>query len=74
MTLIITTGTITYELKQQKPITMNPKTKQTNRTNLYIDLIGSINPIGFSGEKYFFIFTNNAIRMIEMYIGAKKSD
>lgn len=39
-----------------------------------MDLVSPINPISFSGKKYFFIFTDNATRMIETYTRAKKSD
>ncbi len=50
--------------------------KKTNRLYQFINtnLVGSINSIDFSSTKYFFIFTNNATRMIEMYTKIKISD
>ena len=41
---------------------------------VHTDLVGPINPVGFSGEKYFFTFTDDATRMTETYTGTKKSD
>ncbi len=41
---------------------------------VHTDLVGPINPIGFSGKKYFFTFTDDATRMTETYTGVKKSD
>lgn len=41
---------------------------------IHTDLVGPIKSIGFSGERYFFTFTNDFIRMIETYIGSKKSN
>lgn len=41
---------------------------------VYTDLVGPINSINFSGKKYFLTFTNNTTRMIEIYMGIKKSN
>ena len=41
---------------------------------VHTDLVGPINHVAFSGEKYFFIFTDNTTRMTETYTGTKKSD
>ena len=41
---------------------------------VYTDLVSFINLIGFSSEKYFFIFTNDVIRKTKTYTGIKKSD
>ena len=38
------------------------------------DLVGPINPVGFSGERYFFTFTNDATRMPDTYTETKKSN
>ena len=41
---------------------------------VHTNLVRPINPFGFSGKKYFFIFIDNATRMTETYTGTKKSD
>lgn len=41
---------------------------------IYTDLVGPINPVGFSGERYFFTFTDDCTRYTETYTGSKKSD
>ena len=41
---------------------------------IHTDLVGPINPVGFSGERYFFTFTDNCTRYTEIYTGSKKSD
>lgn len=41
---------------------------------IHTDLVDPIKLIGFSGEHYFFIFTNDCTRMTETYTGSKKSD
>ncbi len=41
---------------------------------IHTDLVGPIKPIGFSGERYFFTFTDDCTRMTETYTGSKKSD
>ena len=41
---------------------------------MHTDLVGPINPVGFSGERYFFMFTDDATRMTDTYTGIKKSD
>lgn len=74
MTLTDTSATAVYELKQQT-YNRDPQ-KRSNRPYQFVhtDLVGPINPIGFSGEKYFFTFTDDATRMTETYTGTKKSD
>ncbi len=41
---------------------------------IHTDLLGPINPVGFWGERYFFIFTDNFTRYTEVYTGVQKSD
>ena len=41
---------------------------------IHTDLVGPISPTGFSGERYFFTFTDDCTRHTETYTGAKKSD
>ena len=41
---------------------------------IHTDLVGPINPVGFSDERYFFTFTDDATRMTDTYTGTKKSD
>ena len=41
---------------------------------IHTDLVGPITPTGFSGEKYFFTFTDDCTRYTETYTGTKKSD
>lgn len=50
--------------------------KRSDRPHQFVhtDLVGPINLVGFSGEKYFFTFTDDATRMTETYTGTKKSD
>lgn len=40
---------------------------------IYINLIRPIMPMAFEGKRYFFMFTNNNMRIIETYIGKQKS-
>ena len=58
-------------------------TKRYNRTPeqratkpyqfIHIDLVGPITPIGFRGERYFFTFTDDYIRITETYTAKQKS-
>lgn len=41
---------------------------------IYTDLVGPITPTGFSGERYFFTFTDDCTRHTETYTGTKKRD
>ena len=41
---------------------------------IHTDLVGPITPTGFSGERYFFTFTDDCTRHTETYTGTKKSD
>ena len=41
---------------------------------IHTDLVGPINSVRFSGEQYFFTFTDNCTRYMETYTGLKKSD
>lgn len=41
---------------------------------IHTDLVGPINPVGFAGERYLFMFTDDCTRMPETYTGTKKSD
>lgn len=41
---------------------------------IHTDLVGPIKPVGFSGERYFFTFTDDCTRLTETYTGTKKSD
>lgn len=41
---------------------------------IHTDLGGPITPIGFSGERYLFTFTDDCTRHTETYTGTKKSD
>ena len=41
---------------------------------IHTDLVGPIKLIGFFGECYFFIFTDDCTRMTDTYIDTKKSD
>lgn len=41
---------------------------------IHTDLVGPISPTGFSGERYFFIFTDDCTRYTETYAGTKKSN
>lgn len=43
-------------------------------TEIHTDLVGPITPRGFSGEKYFFTFTDGATRETETYTGKEKSE
>lgn len=50
--------------------------KQSSKTYQFVhtNLIGPINFVGFLGKKYFFTFIDNATRIIEIYMGTKKSN
>lgn len=41
---------------------------------IYIDLVKSINLIGFVDKRYFFTFTDDATWMIDIYTGTKKNN
>ncbi len=41
---------------------------------IHTDLVGLINHVGFSGERYFFTFIDDAIRMTDTYTETKKSN
>ena len=63
------------QAKTTKTYNREPQ-KRADQPYLFVhtDLVGPINPIRFSSQKYFFTFTDNATRMTETYTGTKKSD
>ena len=64
-----------YRAKATKVYNREPQ-KRAQRPYQFVhtDLVGPINPVGFSGERYFFIFTDDCTRLTETYTGNKKSD
>ena len=43
-------------------------------TEIHTDLVGSITPWGFLGEKYFFTFADGTTRETQTYTGKEKSE
>ena len=61
--------------KATKVYNREPK-KRAQRPYQFVhtDLVGPIKPLGFSGERYFFTFTDDCTRLTETYTASKKSD
>ena len=50
------------------------KGQQPHQFIRYTDLVGPINPIGFTGERYFITYTDDATQFTDTFTGTKKSD
>lgn len=64
-----------YRAKATKVYNREPQ-KRAQRPYQFVhtDMVGPINPVSFSGERYFFTFTDDCTRLTETYTGNKKSD
>ena len=64
-----------YKAKATKVYNRAPqKCAQQPYQFVYIDFVGSINLVGFSGKQYFLTFTDDCTRLTQTYTGNKKSN
>lgn len=63
------------QVKAAKIYSREPqKTAERPYQLIHTDLVGPINLVGFTGERYFFTFTDDATRYTETYTTSKKSE